>query len=84
MQINFSSKNFSEMHKTRALVRYFLQCVENYPILFAFSEEAFRPGWDRFEDFLVYGLIILGKYLQINQNLKHNKLFLHTYHAFYQ
>ena len=53
-----SSQNFHKKH-TFALL---LHCEENYTlqILFTFSEEAFRPGWDRFQDFLVYGLIILG------------------------
>ena len=50
----------------------FLHWVENHPIhiLLAFSEEAFRPGWDRFEDFLVYGLIILGN-VYANQSKIH-------------
>jgi len=34
------------------------------------AEEAFRPGWDRFEDFLVYGLIILGN-VYANQSKIH-------------
>ena len=25
------------------------------------AEKAFRPWWDNFEDFLVYGLVMLGK-----------------------
>ena len=62
-----SSQNFHKKH-TFALL---LHCEENYTlqILFTFSEEAFRPGWDRFQDFLVYGLIILGNHLE--HSLKH-------------
>ena len=54
----------SQKHKKHIFV-LLLHCEENYPnqILFAFLEEAFRPGWDRFQDFLVYGLIILGNHL---------------------
>ena len=25
------------------------------------AEKAFRPWWDNFEDFLVYGLVMLGR-----------------------
>ena len=55
----------SQKHKKHIFVLLLL-CEENYPnqILFAFLEEAFRPGWDRFQDFLVYGLIILGNHLE--------------------
>ena len=27
------------------------------------AEKAFRPWWDNLEDFLVYGLVMLGMYL---------------------
>lgn len=27
------------------------------------AEKAFRPWWDDFEDFLVYGLLMLGEYV---------------------
>ena len=26
------------------------------------AEKAFRPWWDNFEDYLVYALVMLGKY----------------------
>ena len=26
------------------------------------AEKAFRPWWDNFEDYLIYGLITLGKF----------------------
>ena len=26
------------------------------------AEKAFRPWWDNLEDFLVYGLVMLGRY----------------------
>ena len=29
------------------------------------AEQAFRPWWDNFEDFLAYGLVMLGKFNSI-------------------
>ena len=29
------------------------------------AEKTFRPWWDNLEDFLVYGLILLGKYVDM-------------------
>ena len=33
------------------------------------AEKAFEPWWDTTEDFLVYGLILLGKFRNIIRNL---------------
>ena len=33
------------------------------------AEKAFEPWWDTTEDFLVYGLILLGKFRNITRNL---------------
>ena len=32
------------------------------------AEKAFRPWWDKLEDYLVYGLIMLGKTIIIKKN----------------
>ena len=37
------------------------------------AEKAFRPWWDNFEDYLVYALVMLGKY-QINVPRKYLKV----------
>ena len=37
------------------------------------AEKAFRPWWDNFEDYLVYALVMLGKY-QINVPSKYCKV----------
>ena len=29
------------------------------------AEKAFRPWWDKLEDYLVYGLIMLGKIIRV-------------------
>ena len=29
------------------------------------AEKAFRPWWDNFEDYLIYGLITLGKLIPV-------------------
>ena len=33
------------------------------------AEQAFRPWWDSFEDFLVYGLVMLGEKSEITKIL---------------
>ena len=44
------------------------------------AEQAFRPWWDNFEDFLAYGLVMLGK----NFDLIEFEIFekLHALHQF--
>ena len=35
------------------------------------AEKAFRPWWDNFEDFLVYGLVMLGnKFIKYKNRLR--------------
>ena len=36
------------------------------------AEKAFRPWWDNLEDFLVYGLVMLGKPTNSDKNAYQN------------
>ena len=36
------------------------------------AEKAFRPWWDNLEDFLVYGLVMLGKATTCDKNTYQN------------
>ena len=38
------------------------------------AEKAFRPWWDNLEDFLVYGLVMLGKISDPHIRKLHNRI----------